>query len=240
MTDVSDAVVVSDEAASSVLEVSDAALFFVDGQYLLRYRERSTYPSGQGRWSMKHLSPSAVRAALANEPIDTGWLPYNMRRAGSSAQGDWCVMFFPPDRYTVHVRLDDEVKDVDIPLPGLIFAGRCNAYYLWAAKTAKFSPEVRLCRAPLPNIDHSGCICFGANFAAKVTCESMPEMWHLLWDSVFNSHTVADKSRAHPKDVRQQLLAAADKVRYPLRDLVPTNVTVSQWVERWSRDKSHY
>ncbi len=73
-----------------------AALLFVCGdQYLFRYRTRD------GGIAHKFLTASAVRAAFAEEAIDTSWLPPQVRRCGIGRRGEWVIVAQPPQRYSL-------------------------------------------------------------------------------------------------------------------------------------------
>ena len=69
-----------------------AQLLFLPGQYLLvTQEERAT--------TYKFVSPAALNAAFANEPVDSGWLASNSVRWGHCHKGEWLVQFYPPRRY---------------------------------------------------------------------------------------------------------------------------------------------
>ena len=68
-----------------------ASLMIIGGdQYLLRYREK------QGAIAYKFISPAVVRAAFANETIDSTWLPSQTRRWGLGKEGEWILLTHPP------------------------------------------------------------------------------------------------------------------------------------------------
>src|SRR5512136_2489207 len=87
-----------------------AALVFAGGQYLFRWREHDAVQS-------KFISPASVRAAFSAEPIDTGWLPPNVRRWGTGASGDWAVLSIPPMRHQLvfeHITQDISAMTLDV------------------------------------------------------------------------------------------------------------------------------
>jgi hypothetical protein len=199
----------------SAFAEEQAALVFVGNQYLLRWKEREAIHT-------KFISPASVRAAFSAEPIDTGWLPPNVCRWGTGASGDWAVLSIPPMRHSLNV-----------PLPALVFMRIGSAGYIWALKD-DFAPDAQLYHAPLPNVNHSGAICFGGNRLEGCT---LSQAWQLFLDSPFTSHQTNGKSRRQPDDVRLLLASLHKKRRYPLRDLAPLQprITVDQAVAALTR-----
>lgn len=206
-----------------------AAVYILEGQYLVRYRE-------QQQTVTKFVSPSAIRTAFSHIPIDSGFLPPDVVRWGSNSQGNWLVKFISPDRKSIILVDNSQPISVTIPLPGLVFLGLGYHYYLWAVKTPKFDPQASVFNAPFPNLNASGDICFGQNRVPQCSASNIEAAWNLFLTSPFNGDAAAGKSKAHPDDVRQQLKAVAGKKRYPLRDLVPisphSSMTVTQIIER--------
>lgn len=206
-----------------------AALVFVGSQFLFRWRQGDAVQS-------KFISPASVRAAFSAEPIDTGWLPPNIRRWGTGASGDWAVLAIPPMRHALlfeHITQDIPTMTLDVPLPALVFMRIGSAGYIWALKD-EFAPDAVLYHAPLPNVNHSGAICFGGNRLEGCT---LSQAWQLFLDSPFTSHQTNGKSRRQPDDVRLLLASLHKKRRYPLRDLAPLQprTTVDQAVAALTR-----
>lgn len=197
-----------------------------EGQYLLSYQEDST------RY-VKLLSSAAVRAAFVTLPVDSGFLPPGVVRWGSAAR-DWLVQFIPAARYTLQFVPEGASVRLTIPLPSLVFMGLGDRYYLWAVKGKAFDPNAPAFHAPLPNIDRSGAICFGGNATANASTQTLQPTWQLFLDSPFNSDLAYGKSRSSPQDVGQLLLKLhqEQKKRYPQRDLIPTDRTITDLVEQ--------
>jgi PRTRC genetic system protein B len=208
-----------------------AALLFVCGdQYLFRYRARD------GAAVYKFVSPAAVRAAFAEETIDTTWLPLNVKRWGIGKQGEWLLVAHPPRRYSLVLNkgaVDDETVVSEVPMPALAFFGYGHQYFLWAFKDAELKGDTALFAAPLPNIDANGGICFGSNAVPKASARTIMEAWRLFLASPFSNHSVNGKSRKHPDDVRKELTELAEKHRrrYPIADLVSCNRTANTAIE---------
>jgi PRTRC genetic system protein B len=200
----------------------EAALLFLKGQFALRYHD-----SSKGT-AIKLLSPESVRAAISNTPVDSGWLPAAVRRWGCTQKGEYAVMFISPARHTL--RLTNTWKErfpgrrylsVDVPLPGLVFAGRGAHYYVWAC-TGKPAPEAPLYQAPLPNVHDDGLICYGDNHPPEAGPRSIEKAWRLFINTPFNDHLRGGPSKQYPDDVREKLLslAEAQASAYPTDDLV--------------------
>jgi len=206
-----------------------AALVFTGGQYLFRWREGDAVQS-------KFVSPTSVRAAFSAEPIDSNWLPPNVRRWGTGPNGDWAVLSIPPMRHSLlfeHITQDIPTMTLDVPLPALVFMRIGLACYVWALKD-EFAPDAQLYHAPLPNVNISGVICLGGN---RLEGRTISQAWQLFLDSPFTSHQTNGKSRRQPDDVRLLLASLHKKRRYPLRDLVPLQprTTVDQAVAALTR-----
>ena len=207
-----------------------ASLMIIAGdQYLLRYREK------QGAIAYKFISPAAVRAAFANETIDSAWLPSHTRRWGMGKEGEWVLVAHPPQLYASSFtgKESNEVIQLQIPLPALAFFGYAQRYHVWAFQEPELRGETPLFAAPLPNVDVNGAICFGNNPMPKASTQTIAEAWRIFLTSPFTSHSVNGKSVKCPDDVREQLLKLAERKRrrYPLADLVAYRATANQAIE---------
>ncbi len=208
-----------------------AALLFICGdQYLFRYRVKD------GGVAYKFVSSAAVRAAFAEETIDTNWLPSIARRWGIGKRGEWIIVTFPPQKHRFSfVSEDDERKamTLELPMPALAFFGYDQRYYLWAFKDADLKGDTNLFAAPLPNVDANGAICFGSNVVPKALARAIEETWRIFLASPFTNHSVNGKSHKHPDDVRKQLMQLAEhrRRRYPIDDLVSLNRTANMVID---------
>lgn len=204
-----------------------AALLFMCGdQYLFRYRTK------EGSVGYKFISTASVRAAFAEEIIETNWLPSHARRWGIGKYGEWIVIAFPSQKHRLSFVDDDDDRKtmiLDVPMPGLAFFGYAQRYYVWAFKDAELKGDTSLFAAPLPNVDASGAICFGGNLVPKASAQTIEEAWRIFSASPFTNHSVNGKSHRYPDDVRQQLIRLAEKRRryYPIDDLVMLNRTAN-------------
>jgi hypothetical protein len=211
---------------------AQAALLFVEGGLMLHYRTASKGVA------VKPLALEAVRAAFSRLPVDSGWLPPEVQRCGLTEHGPFAIAAFPAGRYRLQLLLPEkkQARRIELPLPPMVMMGRDREYMAWALLDV-FGPEARLAHAPLPNV-HGGfgaglAICWGANTPPTATPAGIVEAWRLFVRTPFNDHLVAGKSRAHSEDVRLALVAATASEYYPLDDLVPLGMTLSQAIKRF-------
>ncbi len=194
-----------------------AQLLFLSGQYILVTTEGD-------RTDYKFVSPNSVKEAFVAEPTDSGFLPVNTVRWGHNSRGEYLVQFYPPKLYQFALTnfADDSLIMLNVPMPGLLFAGCDRNYWLWATATKKFDAEAKLYNAPLPNIS-GGTICFGDNKPAPCSPLGIAHAWKMLWLSPFSDHSTQNKSKNEPADVRKSLLNLHNRKarRYPIKDLVP-------------------
>lgn len=215
--------------APAAAAAAEAALYFVEGQYLFHAR-------GDKGEAVKYLAPALVRHAFMLEPTDSGWLTTETVRWGVCGKGDYVINFYAPARYELLMRSDDGLTEamLTVPLPGLVFAGLDRSWYVWAVRGKRFSPDLELFQAPLPNVGQTGLICFGENRHPEVGKHGAQMAWQLFITSAFNSHHADGKSHAYPQNILFRLysLSANKAVRYPLKDLVSVRSTVSEAVRR--------
>ncbi|MEH1780879.1 MAG: hypothetical protein V7L26_17550 [Nostoc sp.] len=212
-------------------------LIFLDGQYVFRWVE-------SGRVQAKLVSSASVRAAFANEPIDSGWLLPNIVRCGICAKGDWSVLFYPPGKLDLLLQFTETgIEKLTVPMPGLVFFGINDKYYIWAIKEASLSPTSVLYHAPLPNVstdksqDMPGSICFGQNLLPTANPVGIEIAWQMFFNTTFTAHFVDGKSTKYQKDIRPALLSLSDKSKYPTKTLIPVhgNYTVDTVINKATR-----
>lgn len=215
-------------------------LIFLDGQYVFRWIE-------EGRVQTKLVSSASVRAAFSNEPIDSGWLLPNIVRCGICAKGDWSVRFCPPGKLDLLLHFKESgIEKISAPMPGLVFFGVAEKYYIWAIKEANFSPKSVVYHAPLPNVstdknqydgDMPGRICFGQNLLPSANPVGIEKAWQIFFRTAFTDHLVDGKSTKNHLDIRPALLEVSDKRKYPTKTLVPVhgNHSVESVVNRATR-----
>jgi Prokaryotic E2 family D len=195
----------------------------------------------QKRVITKTLTPGAIRTAFNAQPVDSGWLPENVIRYGSSPKGEWMLGWYPPSVRQCY--LDGRKRPFMLPMPGLFFFGQGSSYYLWACKEKTIHPNAILYNAPVPNVNDLGLICWGQNQHPNVNGEVFPQLWQLFWHAPFTDNWANNKSRRHSGSIKKLLPTLAGKRSYPLADLIPlqhrllhsANVTITQMVEMMAR-----
>lgn len=209
------------------LDHLDAELLFVDRNYILHYLDGN-------RHIYKSLTSDVLRNAFANEPTDTGWLPKNIIRHGSTTIGNWVVCFFPQQRY----RLQIQSEQLYVPLPSLVFVGISSSYYVWAVKKIRFNSQLLIHHAPLPNVMNDGRICWGNVCSPTARLSTIESTWWKFINSTFNQDYTQGKSIKFDNVVEQLKLInrrarISNRSRYPTSDLIPirNNLTVEEAVE---------
>ncbi len=211
---------VSQDLAKSLPE--EAALLFLKGQYALRYQD------SKAGLQIKMLAPESVRAAFSRIPVDSGWLPPDVRRCGHSPSGAFAVMFVPAQKHIL--RLDNTWGErfghrrslkIEVPLPAMVLVGISTRYAILAC-AGEPAPEAPAYLTPLPNVSHDGAICFGGNHRPPAGPGTIAQAWKVFMTSPFNNHSVGGASRQFPQDIRERLLALAEQGAdtYPVDDLV--------------------
>lgn len=180
------------------------------------------------------LNISNKEHAFANEPTDTGWLPKNIIRHGSSVLGDWVVSYYSQQRY----RLQVQSEQLYVPLPSFVFVGISSNYYVWAAKKTRFNSQLLIHHAPLPNVMNDGRICWGNVCPPIASLSTIESTWWKFIDSTFNQDYTQGKSIKFDNIIdRLKLLnrraRISNRSRYPTSDLIPIrdNLTVEEAVE---------
>lgn len=198
----------------------DAALLFLgsDETFAFYWRERHGTPQ------CKFLSANEVRAAFASMPFESGWLPPRTLRFGIDKTGaQWLCMFIPPAHHELSI-MDHDLGEsrIVVPLPGFVFTGCGQRYWIWAVKDRDVTAQSQLFHAPLSNVRADGSICFGTNQVPGATGATILQAFSLFLASPFNGHASNQKSRSHPGDVRFFLkdLAAQNVPSFPVEDLV--------------------
>jgi PRTRC genetic system protein B len=208
-------------ASQKVFEEVKAALYFLEGQYLFCWQE-------EGQMSSKLVSPEAARLAFEQEPIDSGWMPENIIRAGVNLQGQWIVQFIPPHVYSIEL----DHAQIIVPLPALVFAAVGTSYYLWAIKEKVFTVKALAYHAPLPNISAAGRLCFGSNHPPIAAMNKIELAKQTFFGARFNQDLSNGKSKKEPNNIIVQLIsiAQAKKRTYPMNDLIPLGHTIDRIV----------
>lgn len=212
---------------------AEAALFWIGDQLLFQTRKDDAQIS-------KFVSSAAVRQAFVNEPIDSGWLPPNVSRCGQSSRGTWMVRILPPAQY--NLRMAGQQRALRVPLPGLVWFGQANHYYIFAMKARECGkPSGEIFHAPLPNVNGFGLICFGQNDHPNVADGGFDKAWRTFWEAPFNDDHSSGKSKQNSNNINDLLrsLARQKMQVYPESDLVSTRYTLDGLIETLTRRGGH-
>lgn len=205
-------------ASPRPLQEIKAELIVLDGQYVLHHQEGK-------KDKFKFISPASVRAAFANEPVDSGWIHPEIQRWGTGNNGDWAVLFIQPQKYQLNL---NELGTIYVPLPAFVLVGQGHSYWLMASKSKKFNPDAIAHKAPLPNVNSSyGSICWGNNHPPAAGTQTIQKAWKLFIESPFSADWSDNKSKSYPQDVRNHLVKTSTLKTYPLKDLLG-------WSQRYS------
>ena len=213
-----------------------AALFFLEGNYQLNYREGSVEKT-------KYLTPSQIGKAFAVKDVfDSGWFGTNVLRFALLARKTHKILsvlpagkqrIFMTDPRPADERVgggegtQDTILELEIPLPTLLLLGYGRNYYLWATLDKVVNQKSKICAAPFPNLDNSGSICFGGNFAPECRLETIESVWRMIFDSPFNNHQTENRCLTHKKDARKFLLEIGGKKTFPKNALIKTEHSVN-------------
>lgn len=214
-----------------------AALYFLEGNYQLNYREGSVEKT-------KFLTPSQIgRAFAVKDVFDSGWIEKSVLRFALLAKKRHKILsLLPAGKRRIFItdprcladerEIDEEsgsekVLELEVPLPGLLLLGIGQKYYLWATLDKTVTQKSKICAAPFPNLDSSGGICFGANLAPECRLDTIESVWRIIFDSPFNNHQTQNRTLTHERDARRFLLSLDGKKSFPKNALIKTEHTIS-------------
>ncbi len=125
---------------------------------------------------------------------------------------------------------------LNVPLPPLILVVKKSGSLAVAAFMDDIRPgrETPLYHAPLPNINERGAVCLGSTELGRFDPLSEQAPWDAFWSSAFSSHQVAGKSHRYPEDVRLLLMELNGQAAFPVEDLEPADMTLSEWLARYA------
>ena len=213
-----------------------AALYFLEGNYQFNYRDGSVEKT-------KFLTPSQIGKAFAVKDVfDSGWVAQNVLRFALLAKKRHKILSVlpsgkrkilitdprPANERNNHGELTlDAILEIEVPLPSLLLLGIGRQYYLWATLEKTITPASKICAAPFPNLDKSGGICFGSNFAPECRLETIESVWQMIFESPFNNHQMQNRTLTHKEDARKFLLEISGKKTFPKNALIKTEHTVN-------------
>lgn len=206
-----------------------ALVFTADGQIIWCSQDRRGI-------QRKGISPETVGSVFANAPVWSGFLPTDVWSWGKSDGAEWVALMVPAQLQTLLLTDEIKVEHVTVPLPPLVFAGRRLDYYIWAAGAEKWNREsdAPAYHAPFPNVDSEGRICFGSNILPPASTQTIHAASDIFLNSPFNDHTIANKSKQFPDDVRRiwRELSQHNTESYPYEDLQALGGSLGWALER--------
>ena len=177
-----------------------------------------------------------VAAALASKVrFDTGLLGENTLLVRQEGVKRTVVEYRPPGKTGIF--LEGAETALRVPLPPLVLirvtTDGTPQYGLYAVKKRPSDMDEPLFHVPLPNVFTSGAICWGSVKRVSDTAlagTTLKDDWAMLLGSPFGDHACSGKSKAHPSDIRKQLIELEGKKArlYPKRDLIPVKKTLGQ------------
>lgn len=183
------------------------------------------------------VDPAQIALALsAKVGFDTGLLAGNTLLVRCEGVKKTVVEYRPPGKTGLY--FDGSETPLRAPLPGMLMIrvtaeDKSPQYQVYAVKRRPDSLDTPLFHLPLPNVFHSGSICWGSVpvvSEAALKGSSLADDWAVFLGSRFGDHGCNGKSRSHPQDIRQKLIQLEQrKARvYPKSDLIPTGRTLAQ------------
>lgn len=216
--------------AQALIEKPSLILSFYSFGAMLHKREGdkvSEYP----------VDPTQIAMALsAKVRFDTGLLSDNTLLVRQEGTKKIIAEYRAPQKTGVY--LDGSETALRVPLPGLVLIrltteDKNPQYGVFAVKKRPTTLNEPLFHAPLPNVFSSGSICWGTVPQVEesgLQSTSLAGDWAVLLGSRFNDHGVNGKSKSHPSDIRQMLIALEGRKSrtYPKSDLLPIKKTLAQ------------
>ncbi|HLA44946.1 MAG TPA: hypothetical protein VJZ27_15985 [Aggregatilineales bacterium] len=225
-----------DSLGLTIQQQPNVILKFYDFGIVLAKRQ------ADGKLTEYPVDPAHIASILAEqreeEHFSTGLLHPNTIFIAEKGIQYLVVEWREPQKTGIYL---DGVNDpIVVPLPGLLLFrrtqdGKQPDYRLYAAKKRPEKLDAKLYAAPLPNVQGYGSICWGSvqrPVASKNT--SLKADWDFLLGSGFGNHAVREKSKTHPKDIREKYydMVKRHTRRYPLGDLVKAGETLEDVIDR--------
>lgn len=182
--------------------------------------------SGPDKGTEFPVDPAAVAQALAAKiEFSTGLLNPNTVYVGQSGVKRKVVEYRPPQ--VTAIWLEGLIDPIRLPLPGLVMTrvtsdGRNPSYKIHAVKERPAAEEAELFTAPLPNTSSNG-TCWGTvsyPSPEELKGTALTRDWEQFMGSRFGNHALGNKSKAFPRDLREQYKALDRTETYPLDDLL--------------------
>lgn len=161
------------------------------------------------------------------------WLPERLVATDLERGSVW---FRPAGVTQLWLAVPEKTTLLTIPMPPLVLAFRYSGALAVMAlgENVRPSSDARLYHAPLPNLGLAGGVCLGSTAVGDFDPLEEAVPWDAFWGSAFSGHQVAGKSRRYPEDVRLLLLELDGKETFPIDDLAPAGLALSDWLAHLS------
>lgn len=195
---------------------------FGDGTTLLTRRD------GRFGYRCYPIEARTLSQTFAHAPMSIGPLLPNTLGAGWMQGKPWFAIYVPPHMRTLLALVREVEHAFTFQLPPLIWWSWSNQHKIWALdhvpEPGTFpSGDTQLCRAPFPNCNGIGAICWGTATSPTIrsSADLLPALKLFLGGTYFNDHQANHKSKAYPVNVLLQWATIESGANYPLDDLVP-------------------
>ena len=190
-----------------------------------------------GRTVTYPVSVHDVVSACTNVEVSSGLLPANTlfwkQRANQAVLG----IYVPARRWQVQCETanSSENQSYHLPMPPFVFVGSGTVYQIFAVKKRpKVNSEqrrrnipTRLYHAPCPNVHSNGSICQGNTSFPICSPQTVHQALQLFMESsLFNADLASGKCQSYPDDVRELWKELDGRKRFPVRELVQSNMAV--------------
>lgn len=196
------------------LKTSEAVLFFRNGEYLLALPGKTA-----DQWSVKFLSHETIVTCLGMQQLNYGFLKPGVVAFGHSDKGSWFLYTEAPGQREIFLE-EGASTGILIPMPRLYICVVGNLHFVWATKDVDFNESSIVSYAPLPNLNASHSLCWGANRRQDACLENVESIVQIFNKAVFSGSNTGGKSLSHPGDIRDQLRLIQGQKVYPVADLV--------------------
>jgi hypothetical protein len=183
-----------------------------------------TRRTATGGWRSYPIAPDALAATLSRVPTLSGLLPPGTLGTGTIGGQPLYVLAIPPMRQVLQIARDaTRATTRTITLPPLIWAALGGDYRVWALDTlASPTPSTPLMRAPFPNVQQNGSICWGdVGRPGAAMAQTVRPALDAFLTSRFNTHLDNGKSVRKPASVLALYAELEADQPYPLDDLMP-------------------
>jgi hypothetical protein len=157
--------------------------------------------------------------------LSSGILPPNTLFWQQQANQYRLGIYVPARRW----RIQTDERRYHLPMPPFVFVGGGTAYQIFAVKKRPLDARACLYHAPCPNVHTHGSICQGNTpFPTAAPGNIHTALTLFMEGSLFNADLSQGKCQTCPDDVRQLWVELDGRKRFPLSELMPTQMLLRQ------------